>query len=95
MSLLFSNPSSMVNFIVHKGDIFVDGNTVYIAKVSGYPTIIYPKADNSINGIFYTIYDSSKGGYSFPIFKTSSDEINETINNVKSIKYDRMQHYGR
>lgn len=93
MSLLFSNPSSMVNFIVHKGDIFVDGNTVYIAKVSGYPTNIYPKADNSINGIFYTIYDSSEGGYSFPIFKTSSDEINETINNVKSIKYDSPYYY--
>ena len=43
MSLFLSNPSSMVNFIVHKGDIFVDGSTVYIAKVSGYPTNRYKK----------------------------------------------------
>lgn len=88
MSLFLSNPSSMVNFIVHKGDIFVDGSTVYIAKVSGYPTNRYKKSDNSINGIFYTEYDSSKGGYSFPIFKTSVNEINEAINDANSIKYD-------
>lgn len=93
MSLFLSNPSSMVNFIVHKGDIFVDGNTVYIAKVSGYPTNRYKKLGNSINGIFYTKYDSSKGGYSFPIFKTSVNEINEAINNANSIKYDTDYYY--
>lgn len=93
MSLFLSNPSSMVNFIVHKGDIFVDGSTVYIAKVSGYPTNRYKKLGNSINGIFYTKYDSSKGGYSFPIFKTSVDEINEAISNANSIKYDTDYYY--
>ena len=93
MSLFLSNPSSMVNFIVHKGDIFVDGSTVYIAKVSGYPTNRYNKLGNSINGIFYTKYDSSKGGYSFPIFKTSVNEINEAINDANSIKYDTDYYY--
>lgn len=93
MSLFLSNPSSMVNFIVHKGDIFVDGSTVYIAKVSGYPTNSYNKLGNSINGIFYTKYDSSKGGYSFPIFKTFANEINETINKANSIKYDTDYYY--
>lgn len=93
MSLFLSNPSSMVNFIVHKGDIFVDGSTVYIAKVSGYPTNRYKKLGNSINGIFYTKYDSSKGGYSFPIFKTSVNEINEAISNANSIKYDTDHYY--
>ena len=93
MSLFLSNPSSMVNFIVHKGDIFVDGSTVYIAKVSGYPTNRYKKLGNSINGIFYTKYDSSKGGYSFPIFKTSVNEINEVISNANSIKYDTDYYY--
>ena len=93
MSLFLSNPSSMVNFIVHKGDIFVDGSTVYIAKVSGYPTNRYKKLGNSINGIFYTKYDSSKGGYSFPIFKTSVNEINEAISNANSIKYDTDYYY--
>lgn len=93
MSLFLSNPSSMVNFIVHKGDIFVDGSTVYIAKVSGYPTNRYNKLGNSINGIFYTKYGSSKGGYSFPIFKTSVNEINEAISNANSIKYDTDYYY--
>lgn len=93
MSLFLSNPSSMVNFIVHKGDIFVDGSTVYIAKVSGYPTNRYKKLDNSINGIFYTKYDSSKGGYSFPIFKTFVNEINEAIDDANSIKYDTDYYY--
>lgn len=93
MSLFLSNPSSMVNFIVHKGDVFVDGSTVYIAKVSGYPTNRYNKLGNSINGIFYTKYDSSKGGYSFPIFKTSVNEINEAIDDANSIKYDTDYYY--
>lgn len=93
MSLFLSNPSSMVNFIIHKGDIFVDGSTVYIAKVSGYPTNRYSKMGNSINGIFYTKYDSSKGGYSFPIFKTFVNEINEAISNANSIKYDTDYYY--
>lgn len=93
MSLFLSNPSSMVNFIVHKGDIFVDGSTVYIAKVSGYPTNRYKKSGNSINGIFYTKYDSSRGGYSFPILKTSVNEINEIINDANSIKYDTDYYY--
>lgn len=93
MSLFLSNPSSMVNFIVHKGDIFVDGSTVYIAKVSGYPTNRYNKLGNSINGIFYTKYDSSKGGYSFPIFKTSVNEIHEAIDDANSIKYDTDYYY--
>ena len=32
MALYLTHPSSMVGRIVHKGDVFVNGNDVYVAK---------------------------------------------------------------
>lgn len=98
MALYLSNPSAIINMVVHKGDVFVDGNTVYIAKLSGYPQNLeyrvgrlnYSTTSGVINGIPYSTYtdkNNQKGAYPFPVLVTSPEEIAKMLDAVNKIDY--------
>ena len=68
MALYLTHPSSMVGRIVHKGDVFVSNNDVYVAKLTGYPVNNSTQSSNGnvIGGLCYArdtlnSYGNSKG----------------------------------
>ena len=56
MALYLTHPSSMVGRIVHKGDVFVSGNDIYVAKLTGYPAnnSSQKSNNNAICGLYCT-----------------------------------------
>ena len=106
MALYLSNPSSVVDMIVHKGDVFVDGNTVYIAKLSGYPqrleyrlgSLNYSTTSGVIDGIPYSTYtdkNNQKGSYPFPVLVTSPEEIAKMLDEVNKADYSVEYNFYR
>ena len=85
MALYLTHPSSMVGRIVHKGDVFVSNNDVYVAKLTGYPVnnSIKKSNNNAICGLYYAHYTldsySNSKGISYTWLNVFSTEFNDAL----------------
>lgn len=90
MALYLTHPSSMVGRIVHKGDVFVNGNYVYVAKLTGYPVNTQKSGGHVICGLYYSYYkweDTPNSDWiSYPYLQIYSTELNNALS-------DRDKHY--